>query len=734
MRHLAILTLLALTAPAMAQGIVLESIRIDPDRRPTRIRRLPMRLTEHTVKIVIDEQVARTDVVQIFHNPNPWPIEGVYLFPLPEGAAVGDFTMSMGGKQVTGEILDAKRARDIYRSVVRRRDDPGLLEYAGRRAIRARLFPIPARSDTRVTLSFGQVLKPEGGVLELTYPMRSEAFGHGRVKMAGEIEVKAQHGIANLFSPTHKLDVVRKTDARWIASFEEASSAPDRDLQLLYTLGNKEFGLSLLTHKEAAEDGYFLMLLSPRTSAKRVKVLPKDVVYALDTSGSMGDRGGVKLQQAKKALTYALGRLRPEDRFNIVTFATEARPFREGLIPATPENVKAAIEHVDKLVATGGTAMHDALVQSLSIGRPDGRVPIVIFLTDGQPTIGPVDPRNILAAADKANSAKARLFVFGVGYDVHTTLLTDLADAQRGSAGFVTEKEDIEIKVSALVDKVASPVLTDAVVSIDGVETRDLYPQRVGDLFSGQQVVLVGRYRGAGSKAIRLRGKLGSEEVNYVYEANFGTGKGQEFLPQLWGVRRVGFLMGEVRKNGEKKELIEEIKRLGIKYGIVTPYTSFLVVDERELMRRRLRPATPGGGTPQPPEVRARLEETLRDLDVEEADEAEAKSALDQGAVAGRGAVRASRKGLALKKVKRAAEATGRGVKRIDSKTFRFVEGRWTDLDLLTGVFDGPEVRVKYLSDEYMKLLENDRLARLLSVGADVRVVFEGTLYVVESK
>ncbi|MHC4849966.1 MAG: VWA domain-containing protein, partial [Planctomycetota bacterium] len=504
---------------------------------------------------------------------------------------------------------------------------------------------------------------------------------------------------------------------------------------LLYTLGNKEFGLSLVTHKEAAEDGYFLLLLSPRTSAKKVKVLPKDVVFALDTSGSMGDRGGIKLKQAKKALTYALGRLRPADRFNIVTFATEARPFRETLIAASEENVKAAIEHVDRLIATGGTAMHDALVQSLAIGRKDGRVPIVIFLTDGQPTIGPVEPRNILAAADKANGAKARLFVFGVGYDVHTNLLTDLAEAQRGSTGFVTEKEDIEIKVSALVDKIASPVLTDATVTIDGIETRDLYPQRVGDLFRGQQVVLVGRYRGDGPKAIRLKGRLGTEDVNYVYEASFGKGKGQEFLPQLWAVRRVGFLLGEVRKHGENKELIGEIKRLGIKYGIVTPYTSFLVVDERELTRRRLRaPQTPSGGAGQSPELRSRLEETIRRLDAEEADEAEAKDALDKGKVAGRGAVGASRKGLALKKAKLPANAAGRGVKRIEGKTFRYLEGAWQDLAIPAGEFDGPKKQVRYLSDEYMKLLENDKLARLLSIGADVTVLFEGTLYVITRK
>ncbi|MEM8884175.1 MAG: VIT and VWA domain-containing protein [Planctomycetota bacterium] len=739
MRLFALFSFLALFAlPATAQGIVLESVRIDPPRRPTPVRPMAMRLTEHRVKIAIENQVARTDVVQVFHNPNPWPIEGVYLFPLPPGAAVSDFTMSMGGKQITGEILDAKRASDIYRSIVSRRDDPGLLEYAGRRAIRARLFPIPARSDTKVTLSFGQVLPTVGGMIEMTYPMRSQAFRHGRVKMAGEIDIRAPQGILNLYCPTHALDVVHKSDTHVAASFEEVSADPSRDLQLLYTLGNREFGLSLSTHKPLGDDGYFLMLLAPRTSGKRVQPLPKDVVFALDTSGSMGDRGGRKMAQAKRALGYALGRLRPQDRFNIVTFATEARPYRDALVAATPENIAAAVKHVEGLVATGGTAMHDALVQSLAVGRSEGRVPIVIFLTDGQPTIGPVVPKEIHTAAGRSNRAEARLFVFGVGYDVNTQLLNDLADTHRGTASYVTEKEDIERKVSTLVDRVASPVLTDVAVTIDGLEARDIYPQRIGDLFAGQQVVLAGRYRGKGAHAIRLRGKLGKDEVHFVYEANFGDQPGQTFLPKLWAVRRVGFLLSQMRRNGESTELADEVRRLGTRYGIVTPYTSFLVVEEGELARRRLdraRRGRPAGGAPSAPEVR-RLENAVDELRKQAEEARGASAAYDDGETSGRGAVHfASRLGK-MKGAQRAAGMTGRGVRLVDGKTFRFFEGVWHEVSLLTtpDIDPPPAVKVRYLSDEYMKLLENDQLARWLSVGPELRLLHDGKLYVISRR
>ena len=463
MRYLAILAaLVALpVGDAFAQGIVLETTWAEPPRRrPTPRHRVEhIRLVEHSVKVTIDDQVARTEVVQVFHNPNPWQMEGVYVFPLPRGAAVGEFTMSMGGKQVKGEVLDARKARDIYLSIVRRRRDPGLLEYAGRGLIRARLFPIPARGDTRVTLTFGQVLETEGGLIEYTYPLRSDKFSRGPVKILGQIEIRSKAGISNVFSPSHKLDVVRKSENQIVGSFEESRSAADRDLKVLYALGRKEFGLALTTHKPAGEDGYFLMLLAPNTSSQKAAPLPKDIVFVLDTSGSMGDRGGKKMNQAKAALTYALGRLDKNDRFNVIPFSTEARRFRDGLVAANKENVEAAVEYVTGQSATGGTAIHAALVQALSMQRSEGRVPIVIFLTDGQPTIGTTDPKLILEHATKANAARARLFVFGVGDDVNAQLLTGLSEQNHGSENYVSEKENIELKVSAFYDKVASPVI-----------------------------------------------------------------------------------------------------------------------------------------------------------------------------------------------------------------------------------------------------------------------------------
>ena len=736
MRQLRLLPVLLVlfATDLLAQGLVLDtSFRRHPPmptQRPRPPRPMGIRLTEHRVAIKIDNQVARTEVVQVFHNPNPWVMEGVYLFPLPDGAAVSDFTMSMGGKQVKGEILSAQRAREIYRSIVHRRRDPGLLEFAGRKLLRASMFPIPARGDVKITLSFGQVLKPTGGLIELVYPMKSNNFAPGPVKISGEIEIAAESGIATIYSPSHKLDVSRRGDTRLVASFEESRSRADRDFRLLYSLGNKSIGLSQISHNPAGEDGYFLLTLAPRTETKKEDILPKDVVFVLDTSGSMGERGGIKLDQAKRALTYALGRLDARDRFNIISFSTEARSFRDGLMAATAENVKAGVAYVEGLEATGGTAIHDALTRAVNIGRADGRVPIVIFLTDGQATVGPTDTNTILKDTSGANRAGARLFVFGVGNDVNARLLTDLSDKSRGTAHFVSEKESIEVKVSTLYDQVASPILTDATLVLEGLGAYDVYPRRLGDLFKGQQVIVAGRFKNAGARAVTLKGRIGVREVSFTYETTFQDKPANEFVPRLWGVRKVGFLLDQIRHNGAKHELVEEVRRLGVRYGIVTPYTSFLVVEEGEMLRRSWRRRLGfggGGGRPEDDEAE------LAALTAERTSARGAADAFDKGAEAGVGAIAGARIVKKLKDADGSGQQSGRGVKIVGGKTFRYIDGTWVDTVLDGDTEKRTIKRVKYLSEEYDALLDDTTLTRYLSVGVSLRVLHDGVVYEVIS-
>ncbi|MHC4223795.1 MAG: hypothetical protein ACYSUN_07390, partial [Planctomycetota bacterium] len=296
---------------------------------------------------------------------------------------------------------------------------------------------------------------------------------------------------------------------------------------------------------------------------------------------------------------------------------------------------------------------------------------------------------------------------------------------------FVSERENIEIKVSSLYDKVASPVLTDVRIHMEDVGEYDVYPRDLGDLFKGQQLVVVGRYRKQGPRAVTLRGRVGNRDVSLVYEATFGKGRDREYLPRLWAVRKVGFLLSEIRRNGEKSELVSEIRRLGTRYGIVTPYTSFLVLEESEMLRRRLGdlPAEPGGVPA--PTARA-LRSEIRALE-EAMDEAEAAGdALRRSKAVGRGAVAGARQAEKYKKAESGPAHAGKGIKTAGNKTFRYTEGVWVDIDLEALLRRNPEaevVRVKYLSKAYDELLEDDTLARYLSVGSRLRLAYGRKVY-----
>jgi len=552
------------------------------------------------------------------------------------------------------------------------------------------------------------------------------------------IAVRSDTGVGTLYCPSHELDVRASGAHRAKASWEASRYDASRDLRVMYGVAREDYGVSLVTHKPRGEDGMFLMLLSPGIAAAdgdgAVPVLPKDAVFVLDTSGSMKEGG--KLEQAKAALRYAISRLATRDRFNVVDFSGEARSFRDAPVPATRENVAAAMVYVGALEARGGTAIHEALVEALAIPRAEGRVPVVVFLTDGQPTIGPADPGAILGTVARTNGALARVFVFGVGNDVNTRLLDELADQTRGIGHYVAANESIERKVTALCDKIAHPVMTDIELTIEGASgdagEYDVYPRRIGDLFRGQQITLVGRYARPGPCVIRLKGRVGEKTVEHVFEASLGEEGGRPYLARLWAVRKVGHLMREIRRNGEARELVAEIERLGTKHGIVTPYTSFLAVEAQEQLRRRLRSGKIRGRA-MPDRERDSILSSIADLERAKAAAGDAGGAMREERESGRGAVAGARLTRALEGASTADSFTGVGVRRIGDKTFRYRDGVWVDQDLAGEAEKERETRrVAFLGEGYARLLRDAELARYLSVGRRVRVLHEGRIYVVE--
>lgn len=558
--------------------LVVRDERLPRLGRPGPPRLAPIVIERHAVRVAFVDGVATTKVRQVFRNPNQWQVEGTFFFALPEDAALSGFAMLMGGKMVEGEVLAKERAAEIYRNIVAKSLDPALLEYVGRRLFQAKVFPLPALGTAEIELSYSETLVRGGDLLEYRYPLRTAGPSPVPVtELSLAIEAESKTPLRAVYSPSHAIDLVKKGDYAFKASFEQKPCVADRDFTLVVGLGADPVGATLLTHVEEGGDGAFLLLLSPSDDASKNEVVAKDVVFVADTSGSMA---GEKLGQLKRALAFCVKSLDPRDRFNLVSFSTEARPWRDGLAAVDATSKEAALKYVEDLRALGGTNISDALASALAIKKDPNRPFVVIFLTDGMPTVGVTNVDAILKDVAAKREAATRLFVFGVGHDVNTTLLDRLADENRGARDYVGEREDLELKLSSFFTKFASPVLANLKVAIDGVATSDVHPKALPDLFRGAQLLLTGRYSGAGAAKVRVTGDVNGRAVAYDYSLTFGSGGKDPSIARLWAVRKAGYLIDQIRLNGESKELKDEVVRLGVKYGIVTPYTSYLVVED----------------------------------------------------------------------------------------------------------------------------------------------------------
>jgi len=591
---LAALLVLALTGTALADGFIV--VRRHPPGRPE-IRNIPLAVKYHRVKVTIEGQVATTEIDQVFINPNPRQLEGTYIFPLPETASISGFSMWIDGKEMKGELLEKDKARKIYTDIVRSMKDPALLEYVGRDMFKASIFPIPARGEKRVKLVYQEICHADGGLVTYRYPLNTEKFSSRPLQDVSVIvNIRAKSPVKNVTCPSHRVEVIRKGENHVRVGYEDKNVTPDRDLLLYYALAKDEFALNFLTHRaDERADGYFMMLLSPNLTVDRI--VPKNICFVVDKSGSMQ---GAKIRQARDALKFCVNSLREADRFNVIPFGTEAETLFPALEPATPANVKSATDFIEKVDAIGGTAIDEALSMALDMAPQVDQPYMIVFLTDGLPTIGETREEVILANVAKRNKGNVRLFVFGVGNDVNTHLLDKLAESNRGSRDYVAETEDLELKISAFYTKVANPVLSDLVLRVTGVRVRDIYPKRLPDLFKGSQLVVVGRYEGSGAGAAQLTGKVLGETKTIAHDVTFGPKVAEHsFLSRLWAIRKCGYLLDEIRLHGEKKELKDEIIRLAKLHGIVTPYTSFLVLEDQQ--RRRHFASRGDRNAPPPP-------------------------------------------------------------------------------------------------------------------------------------
>src|SRR5262245_43498960 len=572
-RVLAVLLVLGVSQSAQAAGLLIPKEKKLP----------PLAMLNHQVTIDIEDQVAVTKIEQTFRNHTNRELEATYVFPVPKGASVRKFSMWVNGKEEVGELVEAAKARQIYTDIVQRTKDPGLLEYMGNDLLRVRVFPVPPNGDQKIMITYTSVAQSDHGLVEYVYPLKTDGKATSTLeKFSINVNLKSQHPLTNIYSPTHAITINRPSDKQAVVGFEKEQALLDKDFQLFYTAGTKDVGLTALTHRPSpGHDGYFMMLVSPRAELSKEQQVPRDMVLVLDTSGSMR---GKRMTQARGALKYCLANLGKEDRFACINFATTVNRYTDQLLPANDSEVAKAKKWVDGLEATGGTAINDALETALNYRTGDeGRTFTIVFFTDGRPTIGETNTDKILANILKKNSATTRIFTFGVGDDVNASMLDKLAEASRAISTYVRESEDIEARVSSLFSKISNPVLANLKLTVSpGVSLNEVYPPQLPDLFHGTQLVVIGRYTGHGHAAIKISGNVGKETREFVYELNFAdkTSEDKNFVEDLWARRKVGYLLDQIRLNGEKKELVDEVVTLAKRYGITTPYTSFLIVPD----------------------------------------------------------------------------------------------------------------------------------------------------------
>lgn len=720
----------ALSTSLRAQGVI---VPIVCDIRPCRPiprplpRPLPSALPVKSIKLdtKINGQVATTQVEQVFRNDTPYTLEGTYFFPIPERASIVEFAIWENGKRLVGEVRTREEARRIYDEIVRRQRDPGLLEYAGKDLFQASIFPIPPNSDKKLELKYTEVLKATSGTVAYRYPLGTgrniwtrgadvrPVSGPGPKQefgtISGSIEIMASEPIRNVYSPSHQIDVKRKNGSSAAVSFETNNN--DSDLQLYYGLSASDVGLSLVTYREPGKDGYFMLMLSPKDDITEKELVAKDIVFVLDTSGSMADEG--KMDKARKALLFGIRTLRDSDRFNVISFAGEERLMESGLIAANAEGKKRGEEFVNRLQPTGGTNINDSLVAAMRQFDRAERPKMMVFMTDGLPTVGETNIDRIIKNSRENSIDGVRLFTFGVGYDVNTRLLDKLAAENAGDADYIEPKEDLELKVSNFFSKVSSPVLSNIELEWGAVQTDLVYPRKFTDIFRGSQVTLIGRYSNTSdlqNAVIRLRGRAGKEDRRFEYkELEFPMrGEKNDFLPRLWATRRVGWLVEQIRTNGENKELRDEVVDLGTRFGIVTPYTSYLATDGSERSTANL-PALRRDTALMRPSISA-----------------EAMSP------SGAGAVSASKKAREQQEVDSVADVEAKevlrknNVKTVGSKTFYFENGVWVDSEYHEGG-KLPEIRLVFGTDPYFEMALKDKdIGKYLAVGERLILVWNG--------
>jgi Ca-activated chloride channel homolog len=567
-------------------------------------------LKQTRVKADISGFLSRVNVTQEFENPFKEKIEAVYTFPLPQNAAVDDMTMTVGERTVRGKILRREEAQAVYEAAKTGGQVASLLDQERPNIFTQSVANILPGEQVKITISYVETLKYEDGVYEFMFPMvvgpryvpggatGSQGTGFSpdtdRVPDASrittqpvpagmrvghdislDINIDAGVPIDSIDSKSHAIQVDR-ADVRYAhAVLKSGSVIPNKDFVLRYQVAGKGIQDAVLTHR-SAQGGFFTLILQPPQRVTAEDVTPKELVFVLDTSGSMS---GFPIEKAKETMKLALDSLYPADTFNVITFSGDTRILFSEPVPASPENLKRAQSFLADTSGAGGTEMMKAIKASLDPSDSQKHVRIVCFMTDGY--VG--NDMEIIAEVQK--HPNARVFAFGIGSSVNRFLLDKMAEQGRGEVEYVALNDDGSAAARRFHERVRKPLLTDIAIDWNGLPVADVYPTRIPDLFAAKPVVLSGRYRAAAQGVIRLRGKMAGQDFVREVAVDFPDSKSEhDVLSSLWARNRIDDLMNQdyngAQRGAMRPDLKETITNLGLEYRLMTQFTSFVAVEE----------------------------------------------------------------------------------------------------------------------------------------------------------
>jgi Ca-activated chloride channel family protein len=532
-----------------------------------------LEIQEHNVAVTINNGIAVTEITQVFRNLEKRPVEALYTFPVPKDASVSDFSMWINGKEMTGEVVEKQRARQIYESYRPARRDPGLLEQTDYKTFNMRIFPIGPEAQQRVRIRYYQQLDLDNDWATYVYPLATVTRKDVQSRTTGTfsmtVQVKSQVPIAAAESPSHAKDlaIARHGDSVFQASMEATGGDLSRDVVIAYQLKRPQTGLDLIASKTGNDNGYFCLTLTAGEELSDART-PMDYVFILDTSGSMGEQG--KFALSRGSTLAFVSALDAQDRLEVITFNSTPQTLFGKLRPADKDGRDLIGQALDGQSARGGTVLAPALSAAYKYKAPE-RTLNVVLLSDGMTDDG---ERDAIRQLIKDRPQDSRVFCIGVGNEVNRPLLEHMAEESGGLAAFLSQQDDFVRQGKAFWRKLQHPAGQNVRIDFEGLKVYDLEPQKLPNLYHGSPVRLYGRYEKGGVAKVTVRASVAGQEIVNTVDMTFPDAQdANPEIERMWALEKVHRLINAGPAD------TGEIVRLGEAYSIVTPYTSFLVLE-----------------------------------------------------------------------------------------------------------------------------------------------------------